>query len=188
MSVRRRRLGVLSAAVVAAAAIAIPVAQADAGQLNVQQQTQQQNQWCWVASGLTIARFKGYGANTTQNTFCAYGRGMSAGSSCPNQPGELSNVQRAFQQLGLRPGSVTGALSFSSVQGEIDGSRPIETGIYWTAGGGHAQVIYGYDQASQSVFYGDPWPSSPRYSQARHSSYVSNSQFRWAQSLYRIGS
>ncbi|WP_410620018.1 papain-like cysteine protease family protein [Amycolatopsis sp. cmx-8-4] len=131
--------------------------------LAISQLVQEQNQWCWAASGLTIARFLGYGSSVSQNTFCDYSRGYPAGSQCPNQAGELTYVQRGYQALGLRPGTVTSALSFASVQSEITARRPVETGIYWTAGGGHAQVIYGYD-ASGLVYYGDPWPSSQRYS------------------------
>ncbi|MEV6522902.1 papain-like cysteine protease family protein [Longispora sp. NPDC051575] len=185
----RRRLGGAVAVLTALLVTTLPATPAFAAskQLGITQQVQSQNQWCWAASGLTIARYLGYGASTSQNTFCDYGRGYPAGTTCPNQPAELSNVQRAFQALGLRPGTVTGALSYTGVQTEINGNRPIETGIYWTAGGGHAQVIYGYDTATNSIFWGDPWPSSQRYSQASHSYYVSNGQFRWAQSLYRIG-
>jgi hypothetical protein len=124
---------------------------------------------------LTVAKFLGKG-NVSQNDFCNLARGYPTGYHCPNQAGQLQWVQSAFSRLGIRPGSVTSALSFATLSTEIDGSRPVETGIYWTAGGGHAQVIYGYDAASQTIYYGDPWPSSPRYS-----------QFRWAESLYLVG-
>ena len=186
---RSKAIGVLCAGLVAVTGLLAPAATAApraATTLSISQLVQEQNQWCWAASGLTIARFLGYGTSVSQNTFCDYGRGYPANYQCPNQAGELTYVQRAYQALGLRPGSVTSALSFTSVQGEITGRRPIETGIYWTAGGGHAQVIYGYD-SSGLVYYGDPWPSSNRYSAMAYSSYVRNGQFEWAQSLYRIG-
>lgn len=186
---RSKAIGVLCAGLVAVTGLLAPSATAApraATTLPISQLVQEQNQWCWAASGLTIARFLGYGTSVSQNTFCDYGRGYPANYQCPNQAGELTYVQRAYQALGLRPGSVTGALSFASVQSEIAGRRPVETGIYWTAGGGHAQVIYGYD-SSGLVYYGDPWPSSTRYSAMAHSSYVRNGQFQWAQSLYRIG-
>lgn len=186
---RSKAIGVLCAGLAAVTGLLAPAATAApraATTLSISQLVQEQNQWCWAASGLTIARFLGYGTSVSQNTFCDYGRGYPANYQCPNQAGELTYVQRAYQALGLRPGSVTSALSFASVQGEITGRRPIETGIYWTAGGGHAQVIYGYD-SSGLVYYGDPWPSSNRYSAMAYSSYVRNGQFEWAQSLYRIG-
>ncbi|NEA29525.1 papain-like cysteine protease family protein [Actinomadura bangladeshensis] len=179
----RRRLAA-GVAGVAAATLAATTGVASAQDLPITQQVQQQNQWCWVASGLTIAKFFGKG-NVSQNDFCNLGRGYPRGSYCPNQAGYLEYDQRAFQALGLSPGQVSGPLSLASVQGEINGQRPILTGIYWTAGGGHAQVIYGY--SGQTVSYGDPWPSSPRYGEMAYSSYVSNYHFRWGQALSRIG-
>lgn len=181
----RRRLAA-GVAGVAAATFAASAGVASATELPIQQEVQEQNQWCWAASGLTIAKFLGKG-NVSQNEFCNLARNLPRGSRCPNQPGYLEWDQTAFRKLGISPGQVTGPLSFQSVVTEIDGRRPIETGIYWTSGGGHAQVIYGYDSGTQTISYGDPWPSSPRYGEMRHSSYVSNGQFRWGQALSRIG-
>ncbi len=130
---RRRRLAA-GLAGVAAATLTVSTGVASAQDLPITQQVQQQNQWCWVASGLTIAKFFGKG-NVSQNDFCNLGRGYPRGSYCPNQA-YLEYDQRAFQALGLSPGQVSGPLSFSSVQGEINGQRPILTGIYWTVGGG----------------------------------------------------
>lgn len=178
----RRRLAV-GIAGVAAATFAASTGVASAGVLQINQEVQQQNQWCWVASGLTIAKFHGKG-NVSQNDFCNMARGRSSGQ-CPNQAGYLEWDQTAFQKLGMSPGQVSGPMSYQQVVSEIDARRPIETGIYWTAGGGHAQVIYGY--TGQTLSYGDPWPASPRYGEMSHSSYNSNSQFRWGQALYGAG-
>ncbi|MUN37114.1 hypothetical protein GNZ18_10950 [Actinomadura sp. NEAU-AAG5] len=169
---------------VAAATVTASPSVASAGELQISQEVQQQNQWCWAASGLTIAKFHGKG--TTQNEFCNMARNRSGGQ-CPNQAGYLEWAQTAFQKLGISRGTVSGPLGFSAIKTEIDGRRPIETGIYWTAGGGHAQVIYGYTDGSQVIAYGDPWPSSPRYSEMTVGQYTNNGQFRWGQALYRVG-
>nr|WP_083466616.1 papain-like cysteine protease family protein [Kibdelosporangium sp. MJ126-NF4]CEL17358.1 hypothetical protein [Kibdelosporangium sp. MJ126-NF4]CTQ91415.1 hypothetical protein [Kibdelosporangium sp. MJ126-NF4] len=174
----------LVAALTGAAMLIAPTA-ASAGEVPINQLVQEQNQWCWAASGLTIAKVHGKG-NVSQNDFCALGRGYPKGTPCPNQPGYLQWVQKAFRSLGLSAGQVSSPPSFQTVSSEIDAGRPIETGIYWTAGGGHAQVIYGYD-AQQTLSYGDPWPSSPRYSEMSYRSYVSNGQFRWGEALYGAG-
>ncbi|GAA4532027.1 papain-like cysteine protease family protein [Amycolatopsis samaneae] len=174
-------VGVLTPATVASAAPAGPTA---SKQLNISQQVQEQDQWCWAGSGLTIAQYLQKDQGYSQTDFCSVARGGQPGEYCPNEAGYLEWVQTAFQALGINGGRIGGALSFAQVQQSIDGNSPIETGIYWTAGGGHAQVIYGYDSSTQALSYGDPWPSSPRYSQMRHQSYRSNGQFRWAESLY----
>ncbi|WP_207944764.1 papain-like cysteine protease family protein [Actinomadura rubrisoli] len=168
----------------AAATFAASSGVASAGNLQINQEVQQQNQWCWAASGLTIAKF--LGKSTSQNEFCNMARNRTAGSQCPNQPGYLEWAQTAFRKLGISAGTVGGPMAFTAIKAEIDGNRPIETGIYWTAGGGHAQVIYGYSGTS-TIAYGDPWPSSPRYSEMSAGSYTSNGQFRWGQALYRVG-
>lgn len=195
-SQRLRRSAVLAAGALAVGLIGLPATASAAPsapaapaskQLNINQQVQEQDQWCWVGSGLTIAQYLGTDQGISQNDFCDIAQGYQQGMQCPNQAGQLEYVQTAYQALGMNPGQVSNPISFSQVQSEIDGNRPIETGIYWTAGGGHAQVIYGYDTSSQSISYGDPWPSSPRYSQMAYDSYVSNGEFQWGQALYGIG-
>ncbi|ONI76092.1 hypothetical protein ALI144C_35945 [Actinosynnema sp. ALI-1.44] len=181
---RLRALAGLAALLTCAATLMAP-ATASAGELQINQLVQQQDQWCWVASGLTIAKFHGKG-NVSQNDFCALGRGYPKGTPCPNQAGYLQYDQRAFRALGLSAGQVSGPPSFQTVASEIDARRPIETGIYWTAGGGHAQVIYGYDD-QQLIYYGDPWPYSPRYSEMSYDDYVDNYEFQWGEALYGAG-
>lgn len=183
---RARRWLAAGAAGVAAAALTASAGVASAQNLPIAQQVQEQDSWCWVASGLTIAKFHGRG-NVSQNDFCNIAQGYPTGSACPNQAGYLEYDQRAYQALGLSPGQVTGPLSFQSVTGEINAQRPILTGIYWSAGGGHAQVIYGYQPGSQTIAYGDPWPYSPRYSEMSYSDYVNNYEFQWGQALSGIG-
>ncbi|MGA8115237.1 MAG: papain-like cysteine protease family protein [Actinocatenispora sp.] len=205
---RGRRIRLLAAGLLAVAAAAIPASAASASpsasavqpvvhqastvdphltsaQLGISMQVQQYDEWCWVASGATIAAYKG--VSVDQNSFCDLARGYPTGTACPNQPGYLSWDQNAFSQLGINPGGETGALSWGSVVGEINANRPVLTGIAWTSGGGHAEVIYGYDDASQAIYFGDPWPSDNRYNLMSYSSYVSNSSFIWDDSLYGIG-
>ncbi|MEV4614467.1 papain-like cysteine protease family protein [Kitasatospora sp. NPDC049258] len=154
--------------------------------LNITMQQQQQSNWCWAGSGNTVAAYFGY--SYTQNQFCNAAFNRSINSSCPNNQATLGNVQTALNWIGINPGSyVTGYLRYSTVQTEIDANRPIETRIEWSSGGGHMQLIYGYDVGSNWVYWGDPWPSSSRYNWADYAYYVSNSSFSWTHSLYRIG-
>lgn len=155
-------------------------------QLNISMQTQQQDEWCWVASGNTIATYLGHG--TDQNSFCDLAHGMSTYYQCPNQAGYLSYDQTAFQALGLQPGYDAGSsVSFQQIVSDIDANHPEETGISWTSGGGHAEVIYGYDSSQQAIYFADPWPSDQRYNEMAYSDYVSNYQFYWDDTLYGIG-
>lgn len=154
--------------------------------LGIDMQTQENDEWCWVASGDTIATYLGHG--TDQNSFCDLAIGQDTGRQCPNEPGELSWDQNAFSTLGLSPGTDAGGyVSFDTIVNDINAGHPEETGIAWTSGGGHAEVIYGYDQSSQSIYFGDPWPSDQRMNEAGYDYYVSNSEFSWDDTLYGIG-
>jgi hypothetical protein len=186
--------GLLGLGALVAALILVPVTSATAApaatpgdsQLSINMQTQQNDEWCWVASGDTIATYLGHG--TDQNSFCDLALGQDTSQQCANEAGELSWDQQAFSALGLSPGTdANGATSFDQVVSDINANHPEETGIAWTSGGGHAEVIYGYDQSSQSIYFGDPWPSDQRQNEMAYSDYVSNGQFNWTDTLYQIG-
>ncbi|GAA3004943.1 papain like cysteine protease AvrRpt2 [Streptomyces sp. KhCrAH-43] len=154
--------------------------------LNITMQAQQKTNWCWAASGNTIATW--YGRTYSQNEFCNAAFNRAQGYECPNSQAALDNVQNALYWAGISPGSyVNGWLRYPTVQAEIAAGRPVETRIQWSSGGGHMHVLYGYDDANSLVYWGDPWPSSNRYNWASHSWYVNNSEFSWTHSLYRIG-
>ncbi|MFE4263826.1 papain-like cysteine protease family protein [Streptomyces sp. NPDC056883] len=154
--------------------------------LNITMQAQQKTNWCWAASGNTIATW--FGRSYSQNQFCNAAFNRQQGYDCPNNQANLANVQTALRWAGINSGSyVNGWLQYSTVQTEINANRPIETRIQWSNGGGHMHVIYGYDTANSWVYWGDPWPSSDRYNWASHAWYVDNSTFSWTHSLYRIG-
>ncbi|PYC66662.1 hypothetical protein C7C46_31135 [Streptomyces tateyamensis] len=154
--------------------------------LNLTMQQQQNSNWCWAASGDSIAGYFGY--SYTQNQFCNAAFGRSVNSSCPNSQAALDDVQNALSWIGINPGSyVNGYLYYATVQNEINSNRPVETRIQWSSGGGHMEVLYGYDTSNNWVYWGDPWPSDYRYNWADYGYYVSNSSFSWTHSLYRIG-
>ncbi len=164
------------------AADAAPASQ----QLGITMQEQQNSNWCWAASGNTIASW--FGRNYTQNQFCNAAFGRPQGSSCGNWQATLGDVQSAFDWMGINPGNyVSGYLRYSTLQSEIGVGRPVEARIEWNSGGGHMHVLYGYDTSRHWVYWGDPWPSNYRYNWADYDYYVSNDSFTWTHSLYGIG-
>ncbi|MGC5346744.1 papain-like cysteine protease family protein [Streptomyces sp. DT171] len=159
---------------------------AAARRLDITMQAQQKTNWCWAASGNTIATW--FGRNYSQNQFCNAAFNRAQGYECPNSQAALDNVQAGLSWAGVRPGSyVTGWLRYPTVQAEIAAGRPVESRIQWSSGGGHMHVLYGYDDANSWVYWGDPWPSNNRYNWASHAWYVNNNEFSWTHSLYRIG-
>lgn len=182
----RRTIAVLAAGLLCAVAAGTGTANATQNVLNITMQAQTQSNWCWAGSGNTIATWYGY--TYSQNQFCDMAFNRAFNSPCPNSQAALDDVQNAFHAIGIDPGSyVNGYLYYSTVQNEINNNRPVETRIQWSSGGGHMEVIYGYDTADNWVYWGDPWPSDYRYNWADYGYYVSNGSFSWTHSLYRIG-
>ncbi|MCE4944597.1 C39 family peptidase [Streptomyces albulus] len=198
LRVRRRRGRRLSAAVLTAVALtALPggasaapqpagAAVQAANRLDITMQAQEKTNWCWAASGNTIATW--YGKSYSQNQFCNAAFNRQQNSTCPNNQATLGNVQNALDWMGVNPGSyVTGWLRYTTVQSEINAKRPVETRIQWSSGGGHMHVIYGYDASRNWVYWGDPWATNNRYNWGDFDNYVNGSSFSWTHSLYRIG-
>ncbi|MFJ8622632.1 papain-like cysteine protease family protein [Kitasatospora sp. NPDC093550] len=155
--------------------------------LGIEMQVQEHDQWCWAASGNTIAAWYGY--SYTQNQFCNMAFRQPLTADCPNRQANLGNVQTALNTIGLNPGRrVDGQLPYETLAQEVDANRPVETRIQWAAGGGHMQLLYGYDREKNWVYWADPWPTAPyRYNWQPYDYYRSNDDFRWTESLYRIG-
>jgi hypothetical protein len=188
---RSRRLRTLTLFALAAtlfSALVLPTSAsaATANQLNLTMQAQQQSNWCWAASGDTVAAYYGY--SYSQNQFCDMAFGNSLNASCANDQASLSDDQNAFSQIGISPGNyVYDYLYYSSIIREVDANRPVMARIQWSSGGGHMEVLYGYDQSQNLVYWGNPWPSSNRYNWATYDYYVGNSSFSWTHSLDYIG-
>ncbi|MCX5205614.1 C39 family peptidase [Streptomyces sp. NBC_00237] len=151
--------------------------------LPIAMRKQENDEWCWAASGSTLAAF--WGKKFTQTQFCNMGHGRSRDSffidwPCANEPGNLNREQSGLKTAGLNPGTqYKSPLTFEEVKEEIDAGRPIYTGIKWAKGGGHAHLIFGYDEATKSLYWGDPWPSANRYNWAPADYYTKNDSYFW---------
>ncbi|MEU5438490.1 papain-like cysteine protease family protein [Streptomyces sp. NPDC020719] len=151
--------------------------------LNIGMQKQVRDQWCWDASGLTIANYWGY-TNYNQYDFCRLAAQGNNGLDCNNQPATLDDLANGLANMGFRDSGrdLYRNASFSETRNEIANGRPFAVRIGWTSGGGHMNVIYGYDSNSNMIAVGDPWPSTQTYTWWDYSTYSGNSSFRWTHS------
>ncbi|MFI6588234.1 papain-like cysteine protease family protein [Embleya sp. NPDC050493] len=178
--------GTASSAIALAAAgllaVAGGTAHAEAGQDSIGMYKQEKSQWCWAASGLTIAKFHGLGS--TQTDFCDRAQPYYG---CNNQPATLDDMAKGWSSLGLtHPGSgLNSAATFNQVYTEVKAARPIGARIGWTSGGGHMNVVYGFDTSRDTIAVADPWPDTATYTWWNYADYVSNSSSKWTHS--RIG-
>ncbi|GGR07899.1 papain-like cysteine protease family protein [Streptomyces netropsis] len=154
--------------------------------LNIGMQKQVRDQWCWDASGLTIANYWGY-TNYNQYDFCRLAAQGNSGLDCNNQPATLGDMANGLRNMGFRNSGTDlyRNASFGETQTEVANGRPFAVRIGWTSGGGHMNVIYGYDSTSNMVAVGDPWPSTQTYTWWNYSTYAGNNSFRWTHT--RIG-
>ncbi|WP_287903373.1 papain-like cysteine protease family protein [Arthrobacter sp.] len=189
----RKTLPLLAALVTAvlnsAFGLAAPSAQAAPASwyLNYTGQAQEQSNWCWAATGDSVADYFGY-KQYSQNQFCNMAFGNAVNANCPNNQATLANDQRAFRTIGISAGTyISGTISYSAVQNQISANHPVMTRIQWSSGGGHMMTLIGYDTSGSTVQYHDPWPDDQRINTSAYSWYVSNNTFTWTHSLYGIG-
>ncbi|WP_181776520.1 papain-like cysteine protease family protein [Amycolatopsis pittospori] len=170
-------------------ASALPQPQAHRNSVDpIAMQVQEKSQWCWVASGNTIAAH--HGVTVGQNEFCRIAHGERR-RDCADRPGTLGDVRRAFGKLGFSaPGNhVKGRIAFSAVQAQAGSGRPVQTRVGWASGGGHMHVLYGSDIGDAGrkwVSWGDPLPTGNRYNWSTYDFYAGNRSFTWTDTLTGI--
>lgn len=152
--------------------------------VKIDMQKQVRTQWCWDASGVTIAKF--WGRTVSQEQFCQLAA-QGTWVNCNNQPATLEDMANGLARLGLGNSgrSLYRNASFSESTAEIAAGRPFAVRIGWRSGGGHMNVIYGYDSTSNMIAVGDPWQTTQTYTWWNYSTYVNNNSFQWTHS--RIG-
>ncbi len=142
-----------------------PAGGAAARTLAFTMQTQSQTQWCWAATTSSVATFFGHPAPAP--TQCQVATNCLGGTCCQTPGSAACNVpfflDRALTSSGNLAGTASGAVGFgpvapaaASVVDQIDAGRPLGCHISWNGGGGHFNVIYGYDAANQDVDVADP--------------------------------
>lgn len=168
---------------------------APAGTLAVPIIYQQQDQWCWAASCQMILSYYGYSVSQCAMANWCFGQSnccnnvlwpQGTGAYC-DQPNWIFGYTGDMQDVLIHWGPIYGvgyssALSWATVQSEINAGRPFVIGFSWTTGGGHALVGRGY--SGSYGYYNDPWPGNgPTWN--LYTWMVSASDHVWDQS-YRL--
>ncbi|MFJ4102857.1 papain-like cysteine protease family protein [Amycolatopsis japonica] len=165
-------------------ATAATAAYPDSYENDISMRVQEHSMWCWAASGSTLAAF--HGVSVSQTKFCQYVHG-GTGTTCADEGAWLREIQPAFEKLGFSSsGTTSKSVSYETIQRELSSGRPIPTDIHWRSGGGHIQLLYGYDKDGELIYWGDPGPDSERYNWGTYDYYLSNDSFTWAESLVGV--
>jgi hypothetical protein len=143
--------------------------------LGVPNYTQQPyDQLCWATTASMIISYFGGSVDRVAIAQSYYGSNF-------NQPGYDYMIRNSIYSYTGRYGTITGAISYGAVQTQINNGGPIATTILWTSGGGHALVCRGYYPDYSYILINDPWDGLTYWYD--YSYYVSNSSFRWGQSI-----
>ena len=143
--------------------------------LGVPNYTQQPyNQLCWATTASMIISYFGGSVDRVAIAQSYYGSNF-------NHAGYDYMIRNPIYSYTGWYGTITGALSYGSVQTQINRGVPIATMISWTSGGGHALLCRGYYPDYSYILINDPWDGLTYWYD--YSYYVSNSSFRWGRSI-----
>ena len=111
---------------------------------------QEQTEWCW-ATCLKMVLEKNGDSSKHQCDFAnaAYeltGCCLAPSSSLCNSPLPVLQYSQEYNRYGFGANYVGDSISFSAIQFEVNSGNPVQVGIAWNGGGGHAVLITGWDE------------------------------------------
>jgi len=125
---------------------------------------QEQTQWCWATCMQMVFLHDDPATNRTQ---CQLANAAFGNSGCCQSPSSslcnnalgIYSISAEWSRYGYHSAYQDSSLSFEAIKTEISAGRPVEIGLKWTNGGGHAVLIVGFeiDGAEQLVIVNDPW-------------------------------
>jgi ABC-type bacteriocin/lantibiotic exporter with double-glycine peptidase domain len=135
-------------------------------QLSVPLKVQEHSQWCWAGASQMVLSYKGKSATQCAEANYALGINYACGNSTfnwnsnANKPNSTNAISSILNHWGVGAG-VTGVLSQTSSNNNINGNHPYVILWQWTGGGGHFVVVRGY--SGSYLYINDPWPGNGAY-------------------------
>lgn len=129
-------------------------ASAAARSLAVIRVRQAKSQWCWAACCEMVG---GWRVSTSRDQWAVVN--LIWGGTYPDLPGSVDNIVSGVQFVSgytKSAKSVNEMLSYSSIQSNINASKPMVGLLRWNNGGGHAIVFAGYNDDNNKVRCIDP--------------------------------
>ncbi|MDG3008448.1 papain-like cysteine protease family protein [Paludisphaera mucosa] len=124
--------------------------------LSIEPKLQEQSEWCWAAClDMVLEANADFSKNQCDFANAAYeltGCCLAPSSSLCNQPIPVIQFRQEYERYGFAAQFYNGSISFNAVKLEVDADRPVQVGVSWTGGGGHAMLITGWDQEGTEQF------------------------------------
>jgi len=160
--------------------------------LNVPIKNQEKSQWCWVTAPQIIIQYH-LGSAPSQCTLVQRGKNIK---TCPNEPGTLSETQRAMTKSGISNGGtiVSGTVSFNTIKSNINNYRPMILRKEWKDGKGkktgigHLTVVHGFndDSSTAKVYIVRIRESNSYKDTVLYSELLNNPKFVWTHTIHNI--
>lgn len=149
--------------------------------LNIPGIKQEQSNWCWAATSRSVIEYLNKGT-PSQTTIVTTVKGSPV-----NEGATFDEDRTSLTSLNVSTTAISGTLSWDSIKFYTKSwMSPTKATIFWTSGGGHDLVIYGYyeDSYAKNVSYMDPWPSNQTWNSMSYSPFLSNSNWTWKWTFY----
>jgi hypothetical protein len=149
---------------------------------------QEQSNWCWAATGKMIMSYLGKPVAQCDEANYRFGRN----DCCTYPSSSACNLGGwpDFSHFGFSSSTTSSAaLSFATIQSQIDAHKPIAYSWHWNSGGGHMMALIGYKTVagSQYVTIDDPWaPNEGDQTDILYSVYVSGDTYTHWNDYYNI--
>jgi hypothetical protein len=134
--------------------------------LNVPHRPQEGRLWCWAACVQMVLEH-----NHKQMDQCAIvGKMLNQDNHLCGQTFQSRNESCAplnmgptWDRCGMKVNPHTGTLDINQIKAEIAANRPIQVGIIWHVGSGHAVLIKGWARTTpETLLIDDPLRDSPQ--------------------------
>lgn len=152
----------------AAACVSPHIARADSEWLNVPLVQQIHSNWCWSADADAVLSYRGVAtsqcgiANWVDSIdyACAdYPFYWNDRANSANYLAGTTGIEGIIWWLGRRDSRYySSPLSYRSTRWAIQHGNPVVALWSWPGGGGHFIVVDGFDDASQTLYFMNPWP------------------------------
>jgi hypothetical protein len=125
---------------------------------------QEQTEWCWAACmQMTLLGLGLSSPRQCQLAGMAFGPpfpGADPGQGCCKSPSNstcnqalpVERVGGEYSRWGIQPNKLDTPVSLETLIWEINNGRPVEVGLSWDGGGGHAILVVGWDENDEGSF------------------------------------
>jgi len=156
--------------IASAAAFIAPqmAAQAASVQLDVPLVQQIHSEWCWSADADAVLAYRGVTTSQCRIANWVDSVGYACGAypfywndraNSGNYLAGTTGIEGILWWLGRRASRYYGSpLSYGATRSAVQRGNPVIALWSWPGGGGHFIVIDGFDDASQTLYFMNPWP------------------------------